>query len=196
MSAGESSRGQPGIIAGDVIAFRHADARYTFLWQTARQPEGRWNRDGAGPVQYLADTPDGAWAEFLRHEEIIDAEDLMGVCRALWAVDIGPEPRGRPEIALELLTGGRDTYASCQREADRLKRLGHDGLVAPSAALLPGQAHGWQCLAWLHPAVPRDGSVFVLFGERERMVGWLAALGRPGDTLLRQVRHFPGPASD
>ena len=66
-----------------MIAFRHCDRRWPFLWESAVQPQARWHGDGEGPVQYLADTPDGAWAEFLRHEEITDEADLAGVSRAL-----------------------------------------------------------------------------------------------------------------
>ena len=71
-----------------MIAFRHSDGRFPFLWEDANQPSARWHREGEGPVQYLADTPDGAWAEFLRHEEITDEIDLEGISRALWTVSI------------------------------------------------------------------------------------------------------------
>jgi hypothetical protein len=49
------------------------------LWEAASQPAARWHADGEGPAQYLADTPVGAWAEFLRHEGITDEADLSGV---------------------------------------------------------------------------------------------------------------------
>ena len=72
-----------------MIAFRQCDARCPFLWEGAAQPEGRWHAAGEGPAHYFADTPDGAWADFLRHEEIRDAADLATIRRAIWAVDIG-----------------------------------------------------------------------------------------------------------
>jgi hypothetical protein len=53
-----------------MIVFRHADPSLPFLWEDVGQPPARWHGDGDGPVQYFTDTPDGAWAEFLRHEEI------------------------------------------------------------------------------------------------------------------------------
>jgi hypothetical protein len=65
------------------VGFRHGDPRFPFFWESDRQPEGRWHGSGEGPVQYLADTPDGAWAEFLRHEEITEVADLAGVRRRL-----------------------------------------------------------------------------------------------------------------
>ncbi len=79
-----------------MIAFRQCDARCPFLWEGAAQPEGRWHAAGEGPAHYFADTPDGAWADFLRHEEIRDAADLATIRRAIWAVDIGDAPAGAP----------------------------------------------------------------------------------------------------
>ena len=55
-----------------MIVYRHADARFPFLWESADQPPARWHGSGEGPVQYFADTPDGAWAEFVRHEGITE----------------------------------------------------------------------------------------------------------------------------
>jgi hypothetical protein len=66
-----------------VILYRHADPRFPFLWESAEQPAARWHGPGQGPVQYLADTPDGAWAEFLRHEGIREEAELVNVRRAL-----------------------------------------------------------------------------------------------------------------
>ena len=62
-----------------MILFRHCDRRFPFQWDAASQPAARWHADGEGPAQYLADTPVGAWAEFLRHEGITDEADLSGV---------------------------------------------------------------------------------------------------------------------
>ena len=70
-----------------MIAFRHADPRFPFLWEDSSQPAGRWNTAGQ-LTHYFTDTPDGAWAEFLRHEEIFDPEDLLTVRRAPWAVGL------------------------------------------------------------------------------------------------------------
>ena len=71
-----------------MILFRQCDRRFPFLWEAANQPAARWHADGEGPAQYLADTPSGAWAEFLRHEGITNEADLAGVERALWAVEV------------------------------------------------------------------------------------------------------------
>ena len=173
-----------------MIAFRHADPRFPFLWEDSSQPSGRWNEPGR-LTHYFADTPDGAWAEFLRHEEIVDPADLQTVRRALWVVEIGDEPAVRPELAPESLTGGRESWPACQEEADRLRSSGVSGLTAPSAALRSGGAHGWRVDGGLKPGPTRDDKVFALFGPRPDLVGWPATVaGRPGEDLLSRVSHF------
>ena len=52
-----------------MIVFRQADPRYPFLWESPDQPAGRWHGPGEGPAHYFSDTPVGAWAELLRHED-------------------------------------------------------------------------------------------------------------------------------
>ena len=174
-----------------MIGFRHADPRYPFLWEDASQPAARWHGPGEGPAHYLCDTPDGAWAEFLRHEEITEPEDLVTIRRALWVVDIGDEPSHSPVLLAETLTGGPETYTACQQEARRLRGKKAVRLVAPSAALVPGAAQGWCVNGGLHPGPPRDGQVIILFGHRPDLVGWAATTeGRPGRELLSRVRHF------
>src|SRR5215510_15922260 len=93
----------------EMIVFRQTDARYPFLWDDALQPAGRWHAQGDGPAHYFADTPDGAWAEFLRHEEITAPADLATVRRRMWAIEIPDEPGGRVRLAHAVLTGGPDT---------------------------------------------------------------------------------------
>jgi hypothetical protein len=179
-----------------VIGFRHTDPRFPFLWEDDTQPPGRWHGPGEGPVHYFADTPDGAWAEFLRHEEIIDPADVAEVRRAVWAVELGPAPRREPSLSRRTLTGGRDSYPACQREARRLRDGGARGLVAPAAALRAGAAHGWRVDGGLRRGDPRDGRVIALFGPRPDLVGWEAVHeGRPSTRLLGRVRQFPGVAA-
>lgn len=174
-----------------MIAFRHADPRFPFLWESSDQSPARWHGAGEGPVQYLADTPTGAWAEFLRHEEITDERSLATVSRAIWAVEVPVVPRVLPNLRPRVLKGGRSSHAACQAEARRLRRRRVRGLRAPSAALLPGAAAGWRVDGGLKRAGPRDGVVLVLFGRRPKLVGWrAAAYGRPDPELLRRVRHF------
>ena len=173
-----------------MIAFRHTDPRFPFLREDVPQPAGRWNAPGQ-LTHYFSDTPDGAWAEFLRHEEIVDPADLSTVRRALWAVDIGDEPLVSPDLPQDRLTGGPSSWSACQRWASSVRDRGVGAITAPSAALQHGGAHGWKVDGGVQPGPVRDGKVFALFGPRPDMVGWPATVaGRPGEELLARVRHF------
>jgi hypothetical protein len=174
-----------------VIVYRNCDPRFPFLWEIAGQPASRWNAAGDGPVQYLADTPAGAWAEFVRQEEITDPEDLDGINRALWAVDIGDEPLTPIALPAAIATGDPEsTYPQCQAHADTLRSAGAAGLSAPSAALQPGQAAGYRVEGGYQPGPARDGTVIVLFGRRPKAVGWaIVDNGYPPKDLLGIVRH-------
>ena len=175
-----------------MIAYRNCDGRYPFLWEGSAQPAARWHPVGEGPVQYLADTPVGAWAEFLRHEDITDEDDLEGVQRALWAVEIGDPPTRAPSLPVTTSTGGRGTYPACQADGKRLRGAGVAGLVAKSAALKDGAAGGQRVEAGLRDGPAADGRVFVLFGARPDLLGWLIVdPGRPPAEALPAVRHFP-----
>ncbi len=176
-----------------MIGFRHTDPRFPFLWESGSQPAARWHADGEGPAQYLAETPDGAWAEFLRHEEIDDAADLETVRRAVWAIELTEPPDARPRLPRAVLSGGLASYPRCQAEARRLRERGADGLRAPSAALLPRSPSGWRVASGLRPGPRREESVIVLFGPRPELVGWAAcAPGRPRADLLPRVRPLAG----
>jgi len=174
-----------------MIVFRQADARYPFLWESADQPAARWHALGDGPAHYFADTPDGAWAEFVRHEEITDPADLATVRRRMWAIEIPDEPGVAVRLPHPVVTGGTDTYPRCQAEAGRLRAAGARRLVAPSAALLGGGATGTIVREGPQRAAPRDGIVIVLFGAPDGLIGWTAGdAARPLDDLLARVRHF------
>jgi RES domain len=168
------------------IWFRHADARSPFFWESADQPAGRWHASGEGPVQYLADTPDGAWAEFIRHEEITDPAELAGIERALWAVEVVDEDDtpARPALHETVLLGGKATYAACQTEARRVRGAGHRALEAPSAALVAGGARGQVVNGGIGEAPLRDGRVLVLFGTRPDLRGWLCGERGPSSARL------------
>ena len=180
-----------------MILYRHADSRFPFLWEQADQPAGRWHGEGEGPAHYLADTPNGAWAEFVRHEGITDDAELENVRRALWAVEVPDDlVAAAPDLPGPTLTGGTGTYSACRVEARRLRNAGATALRAPSAALLPGGAAGWTVEAGLQRAAARDGQVIVLFGPRPDLVGWPATLaGSPPATLLSHVRPLSPSAA-
>lgn len=173
-----------------MIAFRHVDPRFPFLREHLPQGAGRWN-SADELAQYFCDTPDGAWAEFLRHEDISDPEDLPGVRRSLWAVEIGDAPAAHPELPLQTLVGDKSSWPDCQREASRLRHQGEAGVTAPAAALSPGGAHGWRVQGGLQRGPARDGKVFVLFGPRPDLIGWLVvAEGCPSEEILSRVLYF------
>ena len=174
-----------------MIAFRQVDARYPFLWEDGSQPAGRWHGDGEGPAHYFADTPDGAWAEFLRHEDIDDPADVKTIRRQMWAVEIGDRPAVQVDLPLDILTGGPDTYERCRQRATAVRAKGVDRLVATSAALTPGGARPLCVRAGVQPGDPHDGVVIVIFGLPDGLLGWVAAVdGRPPDDLLPRVRHY------
>jgi hypothetical protein len=177
-----------------MIVFRQADPRYPFLWSDSSQSPGRWHGEGEGPAHYFADTPDGAWAELLRHEEITDPRDAATVRRALWAVEIGDQEATRVSLPTAVLTGGRDTYRRCQAHARRMRTGGAARLVAPSAALVRGGATGRTVTEGVErPADPRDARVIVVYGQPEDLIGWKAVeRGSPPADLLPRVRHFKG----
>ena len=178
-----------------MIGFRQADPRYPFLWSGSLQPAARWHAAGTGPAHYVADTPDGAWAELLRHEEITHPDDAATLRRSLWVIDIGDEPARPARLPNAVLTGGPETWAACQAHAARQRDRGVNRLVAPSAALLPGSAAGRRVSSGLEQnAEPRDGTVIIAFGPPDRFVGWqIVERGAPPPLVLTRVRHIPRP---
>jgi len=179
-----------------MIGFRQCDPRFPFLWEGSSQPAGRWHAEGEGPAHYFADTPDGAWAEFLRHEEITDPADLATIRRAIWAVDLGEAPAVRPDVPAEIVAGDCSTYERCQAAARQVRATGQQRLIAPSAALLPGGARGRRVESGGGDTPQRDGHVIVLFGEPGllKLEGWPAALaGTPSPDLLPRVRQYRQP---
>ncbi len=174
-----------------MLAFRSADCRYPFFWEDATQPAARWHGAGEGPVQYLADTSHGAWAEFLRHEEITDPADVAGISRSIWVIEIGEPDLDVPDVPTRTLRGGRASYAACQAEARRLRGQGSTAISAPTAAFAPRGARGHRVDNGLHDGPALDGVTIALFGRRPDLTGWLVvADGRPAVELLDRVRHF------
>jgi hypothetical protein len=171
--------------------FRQADPRYPFAWESTAQPEGRWHGPGEGPAHYLADTPDGAWAELLRHEEITDPADLETIRRAMWVVEVEEAGAARVDLPTHLLTGDPDTWPACQRAARALRATGVTRLEVPSAALRSGGAAGCVVQNGQRPSTARDGRVVVVYGAPGRMIGWLIAdAAHPPAALLQRVRHY------
>ncbi|OMH23554.1 hypothetical protein BKD30_11560 [Tersicoccus phoenicis] len=174
-----------------MILFRHGDRRYPFFWEQPAQPIGRWHGTDEGPVQYLADTSHGAWAEYLRHEEIVDEVDLAGVERAFWAIEVDVDDLKPAALPYAVMTGDQDTYEQCRSEARHLRDDGSPGFTAPSAALVNDGATGHRVDGGIHDGPPRDGVNYILFGRWPEAVGWTVVdRGRPPVRLLPRVRHF------
>ncbi|HEY6923143.1 MAG TPA: RES family NAD+ phosphorylase [Steroidobacteraceae bacterium] len=182
-----------------MIVFRICDSRFPFLWTLdsgAGQRGARWHAEGEGPVQYFADTPPGAWSELLRHEEITDPADLGGISARLWAVEIGDLEMHEPKLSRSALDSSPDGYEVCRVEARRLRSAGANRIVAPSAALAPGEGAGFHVgSGGLSRARRRDGKVIVHFGVLPDAEGWCAAdAARPDEQLLARVRPlYPRP---
>lgn len=177
-----------------MIWFRQVDPRHPFAWESPRQIAGRWHAVGDGPVQYLSDTPDGAWAEFLRHEGIDDPERLPVIRRRMWAVEVpeASETVARPRLFRRTLRGGLNTYEACQDEARRLRGRGATALEAPSAGLVPGGARGQLVRGRNFVEAPaRDGRTLALFGVRRALRGWACGdAASPTARVLALVNHF------
>ncbi len=172
------------------LGFRHCDPRWPFLWLHADQPAARWHGPGEGPANYFSDTPVGAWAEFLRHEEITEAADLQGVRRTLWVVELPDVEFVQPHLPPASLQGGRQSYAECQQEARRLRAAGAQALEAPAAALQTGAARGWHAS---HHGITlattgRDGLVWVLYGPLQARAWPAVEGGSPPAAVLPLVR--------
>lgn len=165
-------------------------AHYPFRWKRDEQPLARWHDEGEGPVHYFATTPEGAWAELLRHEEITDPEDLKGLSdRAMWVVQLSEAPSDVPDLDEATLTGDQVTYAICREDARQIRARGSTGFITPSAALQPGGAVEYTVSDGLR-LEPVDSSVVVLFGLRPDLTARLACMGRPPERIFEHVRHF------
>jgi len=176
-----------------MIVFRVCDSRFPFLWTLSsgvRQRPARWHGDGEGPVQYFADSPPGAWSELLRHEEITDAADLAGISARLWVIQIDDVEMHEPDLPSSALGSSPDGYDRCRSEARRLRAAGATRIVAPSAALKPGEGAGFHVSnTGLQRAERRDGRIIAHFGALPNAEGWCAAdYARPDAELSGQVR--------
>lgn len=172
-----------------MILYRQTAPDYPFLWESTEQPAMRWHAQSEGPAYYFATTADGAWAEFLRHEEITDPNDLEGIRhRAVWILEVDDVPRTDIDLPDAVLTGGADTWPQCQREAARLRRdRGVATLRVPSAALRSPGAAVYHVDGGVQTE-DVESEVVVMFGPQPLLHAQLAALGRPHPTLFERVR--------
>lgn len=180
--------------AGEFTAFRWSTYDVPF-WDRENTRDNRWNYAHVDATQYWALTPEAAWAELIRHEDLRTEADLDLVRMPFWVcrfpsamlVDLRlPVERERFHISEDDLID--DDWTGCQQLAVELRER-HQGVIAPSAAL-PG-----------HPNI-------TIFGRR-RAIDWdsrpalssavpatRAAIGRPPDGLVDRVRRKTPPPRD
>ncbi|MDR3612242.1 MAG: hypothetical protein P4L53_01665 [Candidatus Obscuribacterales bacterium] len=151
---------------------------------------GRYNADSDGPAQYFADTPDGAWAEFVRHAEITDKEELLDVRRSLWAVEIADDIPTPSKLPLTTATGGRATYAACQHYARSLRNQGQTRIHERSAALIPGGARGQRVNNGVKPGPSREGTIIVIFDYLPSNTGWCISTASPPMHVFSSTKHY------
>jgi RES domain-containing protein len=134
---------RPPVVDVDTIAHRYSSYDTPF-WARGNTQPGRWHARAAGPTQYLSLSTDGAWAELIRNEELTMEDEVAMVSVQMWAVAVDlamivdystferAEAAGfDPEALVD------EDHARCQQEGARLRQLGYNGMLAPSAAL-PG----------------------------------------------------------
>lgn len=179
------------VTPGSITLFRYTDYDVPF-WSRQNSRPGRWHRRGDPPTQYWSMTPDGAWAELIRTENLRSEANLDLVRMPMWAcrapmigllnlTDI--DVQDAQGITEQELVG--DDWTPCQALGGAIRGAG-TGVIAPCAAL--------------------DGHANVtIFGAR-RAIDWrdrpalartvpatVVAVGRPPAGLVERVRR---PADD
>ncbi len=162
------------------------------FWARSNTRDGRWNYGGVDSTQYWSLTPEAAWAELIRHEDLQSEEDLDLVRMPFWVCRIPTvmlvdlrlrDERERRGISDDQLID--DDWRPCQDLAERLREHVR-GVISPAAAL------------------PEHANV-TLFGAR-RAIDWhsrpalasaiptsRAAIGRPPEGLVDHVRRRVPP---
>lgn len=181
----------PASVAFSDVAFRWSNYD-TPLWVRPNSTAQRWNRTREAATQYLSLSPEGAWAELIRAEELTSAATVRLVRMPMWVLRVHEthladydtfekaEAAGFPPEALV-----DDDHERCRAEAARLREHGFRGVLAPSAALPggvnltlfgPRLAVEWDCAD--------DGRLSSFIRAKQ------LAVGHPPDDLLSRVRQL------
>lgn len=177
--------------AGSVTLFRYSSYDVPF-WVRGNTRPGRWHQLGDGPTQYWSMTPDAAWAELIRAEELFSESELDELRMPLWAcrfpkarlLDLG-QSATRERLGISDRDLVSDDWTACQGLARKI-RAEHPGLISPCPAL--------------------DGHWNVtIFGPR-RQIDWrdrpalarnvpaaVVAIGRPRHDLIASVTRRSDP---
>lgn len=148
MAAGPNWLTEPERSGGRWLAHREVDPHWPPLYRGAgeaipTQESGRWHRQGEGYAQYMSLDPMGAWAEFVRREEIRDETRRRAARRNLWRITVEETDIADLSSFERLAICGLDPeiatgkWEHSHRLADELREAGYRGLLTPSASL-PG----------------------------------------------------------
>jgi RES domain-containing protein len=171
------------------VGFRYSDYDNPF-WARANTLGGRWHRGGTEPTQYLSLSPDAAWADRIRHENLTTEIEVAMIRMPLWVAKLEEnriadystfdtaEGAGFPPDALV-----DDDWTRCQEEGDRLRSLGFRGILAPAASL-PGE----KCITLFggRRAVDWEDEPLVASAIRAKIV----TVGSPPTDLVHRVRFY------
>jgi RES domain-containing protein len=168
------------------VAFRYCSYDVPF-WARPNTQAQRWNLPREDCTQYWALTPDGAWAEHIRANDIETETELDEIRIPIWVCRLScmdlidlrqAEVRDRYELTAADLTS--PDWGACQRAATSMRTEGARGLLAPSAALA-------------------NATNVTLFGPRRQIAfdrrpalasavpATVVAIGRPPRKLLERV---------
>jgi RES domain-containing protein len=172
--------------AEDLVGFRYSSYDVPF-WVRPNTHAQRWNASLEGPTQYWSSTPDGAWAEHIRFNDIRTEAELDEVRIPVWVCRLSSmglldlreaDVRDRYDLTLGDLTA--DDWSACQRAATAIRAEGARGILSPSAALA-------------------NATNITLFGPRRAIAidrrpalasavpAAIAAIGRPPKKLVDRV---------
>jgi hypothetical protein len=138
---------------------------------------GNWSPDDAGPrsVRVLG----------------MGLVDAMATC-AVAQRKVAEMPEAVPELSDGILRGDEDSYPACQAEAQRLRDLGHQGLVAPSAAIREGDVSSRKPVGEVNvPGPEHPAIVAALFGPCPDLDGWLLVWRRSASPRARERPTLP-----
>jgi RES domain-containing protein len=178
----------------EAVAYR-ACGHETPLWAFPNTSDGRYNRAGTTPTQYLSRHPMTPWAELMRNMDARAAGAARALRLEIWGIrillaeapeEISFDTAGSFGLASDDLVS--DDYGPCQSLAAALHAAEVHSFSAPSAAL-PGTTN----LIVLDPAVVIDFHAEPLDPE-DWPTALLAQNGRCPEDLWNHVHYKSSPA--